>query len=217
MAANSKIEWCDRLGMLLVVAIFAQGYAITNIKPEVWKISKGFDVMGVQVSAAGIAALLASEFVAGEHVVSPSFVFGGDPNPVSLFGFPVLVAVASRPADGSLARDSADFLAHLKGKSFSFPETRATSARQPQFFLRFGAVVTAEKCRRPPLGRFANGNASAIVALRAKPIESRPIRIEDLNWLPCLATKAPLQAGGDFRNVLVGRNAGFCSSKFRRT
>lgn len=121
MAADSKIEWTTHTfnprslcSVLRVVTRFAKRDAIGNIEAQFRKISKGLDVVRVQVAAPTIATFLTGELVTKKNIVAPPFVVTTK-TLVTTFGeFSVFEAVTGFSPMRSFSRYLANFSACFK-------------------------------------------------------------------------------------------------------
>ena len=75
MGKTTGIAWTSDL-MAKFVAAFTQGDAVIQDKPQFWMIRKRLDVMGVQVPAPRIAAVLARKLVPPVNSPAPSLILG---------------------------------------------------------------------------------------------------------------------------------------------
>ena len=135
MAAFSKIEWTTHTSgsglrvspkfdhMREVMAADAKRDAVPSVEPQGRVIGKRPNVVSIEVPAAVIAAMGASESVAPVHIISPALQFGRSAQPATLNTFPVDIAWRIRAPWRALARSSADLRARLY--RMSFPNTVA--------------------------------------------------------------------------------------------
>lgn len=141
MAENSHIEWTTHTfnpwlrRVLFPVTRLAKRDAIRHLEPQFGEISKALDVVSVEIAPASVAALLAGEGIAQEHVVAPSLIVAAEPLIASLGQLAVLEAVAGFAPRRALACSLADLLARLQGVL----DARAIAAPFLRRLAHFGA------------------------------------------------------------------------------
>ena len=184
-----------RLAVLQFVARLAERNAVRDVESQFRVVGKGLDVMGVKIPAARIAAPLASEVVAAEHVETPSLVLQRDPLPHAFGVLAIFVTMARITAWRALSYDGADFASSLD----RVPDTRALGwlaySRERHFLFRFVSVVlpfeggnSATERRIRIIGRTAG------LADRSKAIPPASVNAKAIAFNPTAAGVAPLKA-----------------------
>jgi hypothetical protein len=200
-----------RLQVQALMAVSAKRKAIAHAETKFGVGSEGLDVVGLEVPAPGITALLAGKSIAGEYLVSPLAILDRSTIALVTLVLTVSVGVVVWAAGCSLASDARDFLPNIRRQRLTLPRPRPSLATCAHQCSRLESMRPAFERGRSTLGAFADGNPSAPRALRRPAIVPRCITRELAHRAPILALRAPLEPGRDARPVLVGGNSGALS------
>jgi hypothetical protein len=109
--------------MDIIMTLFAKRAAIRNIKAKFWKISERLNVVGDQITAGRVAAVLAREVIPKKNVVPPSFILRAKPEATSFGNLSVFVRMAIRTTNRSFSDNRANLGACLSGMFSASPIT----------------------------------------------------------------------------------------------
>lgn len=172
---------------------FAKGDAVINIITQFWIIGVFLDMMGYQVSAFFVAALLAGVAVSLEYGQPPCGVLSASAfTEMGQAIFPFVISRATYSGDSERLTDA---LALLWGKGLAEAVLVANSGLT-HFLARFGGVLFTLHPRREAFGAFSLFDSGTVLAARALTIGSCVVRAKAADGFPLLALIAPLKAGG---------------------
>jgi hypothetical protein len=192
----------DTIGFMMFprMAGFAKGYAVRNIKPKFREESERFDMMGVKVPAARIAATDAFIAVSGENLPPPFGILGRFTQR-SFFDGTAFPSVMLRTARRGFLSGVANLLPFgggslLPGPAFipEFPSGYDVFVRLPGYLLSFIRG-------RSPLEGFLLGNAGAIEAFIGEPVGTGFVFAEGLSILPKFTFRTSFSPGFDMGDV----------------
>jgi hypothetical protein len=158
---NSKIEWTDHtLAVVqLVVALLTKRNAVRDGISQFWIIGPRPDVMGIQVAASIVTAFLASKVIAGEHIETPTLIFGSTAQPYALGCLPILILGQLFTAPCAFAGALADHDPRLDSMSLACPVATALLGSFAHFAARLLAGFLALHRRYERLAAFNPGSA----------------------------------------------------------
>lgn len=105
--------------MPILVADCAKGDSVGYIKTEFGIVGKRFEVVGVQVAATVIAAILASKLVPNKDIESPALVLSRETLTTTLSRFPVFVRWTLVASAISKAASNADLFSRVERMVFA--------------------------------------------------------------------------------------------------
>jgi hypothetical protein len=103
----------DRFKVNLLMTVLADGEAVGHLESEFGVTSKRFDMMGLEIPAAIVAAMLAGVFVAGIYRIAPLPVLDLSSVATIALALAVRKRVMKLAPSGSFFRDLGNFLATL--------------------------------------------------------------------------------------------------------
>lgn len=230
MAENSKIEWTDHtlhgrliwapklkiINMDALMAIFAEGHAVPNIKSQFWMFGKRANVVSVEIATTVVAAMNAGKAIPQEHVVSPPFQFEACPLPAPFCALPVNVPRRVFSAGSGSTQTRADLDARFHRMFRSNPITISLSPLT-HYSLGFVCVMAVFEGAGAALCTLSLLDARASETLRGFPITTRSIATESVYRVPAFSFRTALHAVGNELTILVNRQAALFCSYFQCT
>lgn len=205
-----------RFVMDFAMAFLAKRDTVRHIEAQIGIVSKGLDMVSIQVAATIITTMLTGEMIAGEYIEAPTFILSREPQAPPLNRLAVFVTMRSGAARRFLAVGSAD----LQSCFDRVPFTQSWLFSFVRFtHLTFGflGMLMALKGRYAAFRVLPFFDTNARLTARRQAVAPIAIDIEYGAWLPCLATMTPLQTGVNFRRVLIQGQTQPTSGDFQYT
>ncbi len=225
MAKNSKIEWThhtltgrrvllatalrfrDWFQVNFLVTVLAKRNAVAQFIAKLWKFGERLDVVGVQIAAFIVSAVLASIAIPLKDGGSPIGIFNSPALVQVALVLAVLIGVMAFASGTTLSRDPAQ-------PCLCFGSMRLAGAiRSPQFCshahlkLGFYCMGSPFENGRPALCALSDFDTPTLMAFCTKPVVSRTVFAEACAGLPRFAFRAALQALGDQSQELFKRDS----------
>lgn len=198
--------------MPLSMASLAKGYPVRDFKAHIRKVGPWFDMMGMEVSAAVIAAILASKAIAGVDIESPTLIFNAMPLSAPFLYLAVLIGMACCATHRIFPHRYADFSPGFGCVFFSDSIAWVGFGCDAHPNFRFLGMYCATERRDSSLHIFTNLNTPTNMAFSHEAISTTLVKSIFGLRFPGFARVAMFQSDIDFFKVFrnINSDSGCC-------